>query len=104
VRLLTCCQNKTHGIINGVRNTLNLNHKAQALQSSPLPLWQQNMHDLFRYYMAHTAPEQIGRSLRTCFLLHITGIKNIPTHFEEMVLQLIAVLELLDEEADRSVR
>lgn len=90
-------------VINGMRNTLNLNQAKQAPQNSPLPLWQQNMHELLRFYMEHTAPGQISRSLRTCFLLHITGIKNIPPHFEEMVLQVIAVLELLDEEAGRAV-
>ena len=67
---------------------------------SALPEWQQKLHDLVQYYIEHTPAKQLGRSLRTYFLLHISGLKTIEPGWEDMVLHFITMLELIDDAED----
>jgi len=62
-----------------------------------LPEWQQKLHNLMQYYIEHTRAKQLGRSLRTYFLLHIAELKTIGPKWEGIVLHFIAMLELIDD-------
>ena len=88
-------------IINNTQNNIHINKPA--LQQTPapaLPEWQQKLHDLFQYYIEHTSPKQLGRSLRTYFLLHVAEMKSATTEWEDLVLHFIAMLELIDDVED----
>lgn len=65
-----------------------------------LPEWQQKLHSLMQYYIDHTPAKQLGRSVRTYFLLHIAELKTIEPVWEDIVLHFITMLELIDAAED----
>src|ERR1700759_4501363 len=88
-------------IINNTQNNIHINKSSvQSTSLSSLPEWQQKLHDLFQYYIEHTSPKQLGRSLRTYFLLHVAEMKTVTPQWEDLVLHFIAMLELMDDVED----
>jgi len=68
-----------------------------------LPEWQQKLHNLMQYYIEHTRAKQLGRSLRTYFLLYVSELKAVDPAWEDTVLHFIAMLELIDDAEDRGL-
>ena len=62
-----------------------------------MPEWQQKLHELMQFYIEHTPPKQLGRSLRTYFLLHVSELTTICPGWEDIVLHIITMLELIDD-------
>ena len=50
-----------------------------------------------QYYIEHTRAKQLGRSLRTYFLLYVSELKAVDPAWEDTVLHFIAMLELIDD-------
>ena len=65
-----------------------------------LPEWQQKLHNLMQYYIEHTRAKQLGRSLRTYFLLYVSELKAVEPGWEDTVLHIITMLELIDDAED----
>jgi len=78
-----------------------INHQFRQVTPDPtMPEWQQKLHELMQFYIEHTPPKQLGRSLRTYFLLHVSELKTIWPGWEDIVLHLITMLELIDDAED----
>ena len=82
-------------------NNMRLNNQFKQITSDVvLPEWQQKLHELMQFYIEHTPPKQLGRSMRTCFLLHVSELKTVCPGWEDIVLHLITMLELIDDAED----
>ena len=80
-------------------NSMHINNQFnQVTPDLIMPEWQQKLHELMQFYIEHTPPKQLGRSLRTYFLLHVSELKIICR--EDIVLHIITMLELMDDAKD----
>ena len=87
--------NQVHYHSNGTGNPLPPERSAM-----PLPEWKQKLHDLIQFYLEHTTPKELGRSLRSYFLLRVAGLTTVSPEWENIVLRIISILELIDEAED----
>ena len=65
-----------------------------------LPAWNIKLQELIQFYIESTSPKILGRLLRSFFLLNVAELKTIPAEWEEKVLHIIAMLELIDDVED----
>ena len=88
-------------IINNTQNNIHINKSfVPSTPATSLPEWQQKLHELFQYYIEHISPRQLGRSLRTYFLLHVAEMKTVTPDWEDLVIDFITMLELIDDAED----
>ncbi len=65
-----------------------------------LSAWNIKLQELIQFYIESTSPKILGRLLRNFFLLNVAELKTIPAEWEEKVLHIIAMLELIDDVED----
>ena len=65
--------------------------------------WQQKVIILLQQLIVQLPPKELNRRLRDFFLFYISDLKVIPPGFEEQLLQLLAILQLLDDAEDEGV-
>jgi geranylgeranyl pyrophosphate synthase len=73
-----------------------------SLQS--LPEWNEKLHELMQFFIETTPPKQLGRWMRSFFLLNVSELKTVPQDWEEKVLRFIAILELIDTAEDEQLK
>lgn len=62
--------------------------------------WQHKVLSLLQQVIVQLPPRELNRRIRDFFLLFMSDMKTIPPNFEDCLLQLIAVLQLLDSAED----
>lgn len=70
------------------------------MSTKPLPAWNIKLQELIQFYIESTSPKILGRLLRSFFLLNVAELKTIPEEWEEKVLHIIAMLEMIDDVED----
>jgi hypothetical protein len=75
-------------------------NRAARFEISSLPEWQQKLHELMQYYIARSSPKTLGRELRNLFLLRVAEFTRASPDWEELVLHMMAMLELIDQAED----
>ena len=73
-----------------------------ANQVNTLPEWKQKLHLILHDLIDFMPPKQLSRELRSFMLLKLVNLKSIPPGFDEQVLHMIAILELMDDAEDNS--
>jgi geranylgeranyl pyrophosphate synthase len=73
-----------------------------SLQS--LPGWNEKLHELIRFFIENTPPKILGRRLRNFFLLNVSDLKTVPEDWEEKILRVIAIIELIDTAEDGEMK
>lgn len=68
-----------------------------------LPPWNIKLQELIQFYIETTPPKTLGRLLRSFFLLNVAELKTVPPEWEEKVLHIIAMLELIDDVEDDQI-
>jgi hypothetical protein len=89
-------------IINNVRNT-HIKVEAQAPTSTSPATWQQHLLHLLKQFIDEVPPKQLNRELRSYFMVHIAGLKAMPADYQNRILHIAAILELLDEAEDNNL-
>lgn len=86
-------------IVNNIRHTT-INIGGNTFPNKSLPGWQQQLMQFFEEYMKSMPVKELSRELRSFFLLHVSGHTTIPPGFENRVLKMLVILEMLDDAED----
>jgi hypothetical protein len=62
--------------------------------------WQHKVLRLLQQVIVQLPPRELSRRIRDFFLLFMSDMKTVPPDFEDRLLQLMAVLQLLDDAED----
>lgn len=63
---------------------------------------QQRIATLLQQCLEKIPPKPFNRCLRAGFMLYLSGLRSIPPQFESLLLELLAIMELLDEQEDEN--
>lgn len=89
-------------IVNNIRSTTVIVNN-NAAQKRPMAGWQQELLQSFQEYITARPVKELSRELRSFFLLHISGFTTIPPGFENSILKMMVILEMMDDAADNNI-
>ncbi len=88
--------------INNFQNNIHITQSEQPASSGALPEWHKKIHELIQIHLDQTPPKQLSRVFRNYFFLHAASIKNVNADWEDLVLNMLAIIEMIDEAEDNT--